>query len=81
MNPNQATSIKNRFREAVVARKKADKATVESRGKEILAAIRKNAKKDLEALEAEFLSHNDVTPIIKKIETFAATDADADADI
>ena len=61
-------ALKTRFREAVVARKKADYGSVQSRGKEILGFIRKQAKADLESLEAVFLTENDVTPVIARIE-------------
>ena len=54
--PQQPKSeIKARFRDAVVARKKADTTSAKSRGADLLATIRKHAVKDLEALEAVFI--------------------------
>jgi hypothetical protein len=61
------TEIKTRFREAVIARKKADTASAKSRGADLLAVIRKHAVKDLEALEAVFLDNNK-DAVLRKIE-------------
>lgn len=65
--PKPKTEIKTRFREAVIARKKADTASAKSRGADLLAVIRKHAVKDLEALEAVFIDNNG-DALLRKIE-------------
>ena len=70
MNPKSAdiSAQKTRLREAFAARKKADQAAVKSRGVEVLGFLRSNAKKDLEALEANFLDNEIIAELIAKIE-------------
>ncbi len=65
--PKPKSEIKSRFREAVIARKKADTASAKSRGADLLAIVRKNAVKDLEALEAVFIDNNG-DALLRKIE-------------
>lgn len=65
--PKPNTEIKTRFRDAVIARKKADTASAKSRGADLLAVVRKHAVKDLEALEAVFLDNNK-DAVLRKIE-------------
>jgi hypothetical protein len=61
-------ALKTRFREAVVARKSRDADAARARGVELLAVLRKNAKADLEALEAAFLDAKDLEPLIARLE-------------
>lgn len=70
MKPTSAdiSAQKMRLREAFAARKKADQASVKSRGVEVLGFLRSNAKKDLEALEAKFLDNDTIAELIAKIE-------------
>lgn len=67
-----AQAIKDSFRKAVVGRKKADHAAVKTRGTEVLSFLRRQAKEDLEALEAVFLGNNDFEAVIRQIEPPAA---------
>ena len=66
-----AAITKARFRNVTAARKKLDLAAVKSRGAEVLRFMRKSAKGDLEALEAEFMAANG-GQIIELIERVAA---------
>lgn len=78
--PKPKSEIKARFRDAVMSRKKADTATVKSRGADLLAMVRKHAVKDLEALEAVFIDNNGdaVLRKIEEIETIRGGEAESD---
>lgn len=78
--PKPKTEIKTRFRDAVIARKKADTESVKSRGADLLAMVRKHAVKDLEALESVFIDNNGdaVLRKIEEIETIRTSETKLD---
>jgi septum formation topological specificity factor MinE len=71
----KASDVKARLRDALATRKNADSSAARTRGKDLLSVLRKHAKQDLEALEAEFLSQHDLEPLIHKIEDVADSES------
>jgi hypothetical protein len=77
--PKPKPDIKTRFRDAVIARKKADTANAKSRGADLLATIRKHAVNDLEALEAVYIVNNG-DALLHKIEEIEAVRGGEESD-